>query len=157
MSDLFETSLSSERWSSHERILFARASCLCFGISLLLWSLAPIVVTRVVSGETPDAFSLLLKGVTLLIAGAFIGFYSLIRDKMLWAIWAAFVLACIFLGAGLAASVANGFVASSSFVLFLSALTMVSTWLAIDAVTRERRELIAAVSNQSAPRDNSSA
>lgn len=148
MSDLFETSVSSERWSSHERILFARASCLCFGIALLLWSLAPIVVARIVSGESPDSTALLFNGVTLLIAGAFIGFYSLIREKMLWAIWSAFVLACIFLGAGLAVSFSRGFIASGVFILFLSTLTMISTWLAIDVVTRERREMVAAVSGQ---------
>lgn len=156
MSDLFETTVSTERWSPNERILFARASCLCFGIALLLWSLAPIVVSRLVSGEPPNLNALLLNGTTLLIAGAFIGFYSLIRDRWLWAIWTAFILACVVMGAGLAASFASGFAASGSFILFLSAMTMVSNWLAIDAVTRERREMIAAVLREPPERIRSS-
>lgn len=145
MSRLFDTEMSRSRWTPPERLLFARASCLCFGIGLLLWSLAPLIVARLIRSESPQMNDLLFNGATLLLAGMFIGFYSLIREGPLWPVWSAFVLASIFLGAGLTISVINGFIASSSFVLFLSAMTTLATWMAIDAVQRERREIIAAV------------
>lgn len=145
MSKLFETEMSRSRWTPAERLLFARASCLCFGIGLLFWSLAPLIVTRMLRSDAPPVTDLLLNGATLLLAGLFISFYGLVREGSLWPIWSAFVASSIFLGAGLTISVMNGFAASSSFVLFLSAMTTLATWMAIDAVQRERREIIAAV------------
>lgn len=145
MSKMFDTEMSRSRWTPGERLLFARASCLCFGIGLLLWSLAPLIAVRLIRGETPPIDQLFLNSVTLLIGGLFIGFYGMIREGSLWPIWSAFVVACIFLGSGLTISIMNGFVASSSFVLFLSAMTTLATWMAIDAIQRERREIIAAV------------
>ncbi|MBI5862930.1 MAG: hypothetical protein HZB38_00170 [Planctomycetes bacterium] len=147
MARLFQTSQSDARWSPQERVLFARASCLCFGIGLLLWSLAPIAIARIVSKEPPELGSLLLPSATMLLAGVFIGLYSLIRESQRGWIWMAFVLSCLFMGTGLAYSISSGFLASSSFVLFLSALTTFSTWLAVTALTRERREIIDAVTH----------
>ena len=56
-----------------QRWALARMSCLGLGAALLLWSLAPAVVERILTREAPRAQTLVLSSLTFLVGFAFLG------------------------------------------------------------------------------------
>lgn len=127
-------SKAGRRWSLEHRLLFGQTSCLLFGLGLILWALAPVVVARVISGQPPSVESLALNLVSFLMAVTFIGLHLLIKRRVRWAAWSAFLISCVVVGAGVAVSFATGFHFNSAFLLMLSTVTCFGSWLAIEAI-----------------------
>jgi len=124
-------------WTPEHNILFAHASCLCLGIGMLLWGLAPALVERLITDRAPSLHAFLLNSLVFVLGLAFIGMHVLVRRRIRWAVWAAFLVSATLAAAGLALTTASGFQLSSSFLLLLSMCTCFATWLAIATLTRE--------------------
>lgn len=118
-----------------QRILFAQTCCLCFGLGLLLWGVAPALVARLISGQPPEAAALAMNGLMFVIAFIYITFHTLLRQRILWAAWSAFIISCLFMGSAAAVFAVTGFMMASTFILLLSGVTSFATWLAIDAIS----------------------
>ena len=118
---------------SDQRLLYAHLSCLCLGLALLLWGLAPAIVDRVLTGRSPSFQTLALDSLTILVGLTFIGLHRLIRGGVRWALWTAFIAALVFTTAAVGASVYPGGFRPSLFPLIFAAGTTLTTWLAITA------------------------
>jgi hypothetical protein len=125
-----------DRWSLEHRLLFGQISCLCFGMGLILWGLAPTLMQRILTNEPPSTFDLAVNLACFLVAVLFIGFHLLIKRRVRWAAWAAFLVSCVIVGAGVTVSFGTGFQLNNSFILFLSAATCFASWLAIEAIAK---------------------
>lgn len=125
---------TEKSWSLEHRLMFGQAACLFFGLGLIMWGLAPTMINRVLTGEPPSVASLAVNLMCFLVAVMFIGFHLLIKKRVRWAAWSAFLISCIVLGGGVAISFATGFQFNSSFILLLSVVTCFATWLAIEAI-----------------------
>lgn len=115
-----------------QRRVLARMSCLGLGVALLLWSLAPAVVERILTREAPRAQTLVLSSLTFLVGFAFLGLHALIGRGLRWALWVTFVLALAIATAGVAATIALPASMPGLFSLILAAATATTTWLALD-------------------------
>jgi 4-amino-4-deoxy-L-arabinose transferase-like glycosyltransferase len=114
-----------------QRLVLAYTSCLCLGLALLLWSLARVIVERMLTGASPNRPTIALAGLTLLFGLTFVGLYRLIRRDVRWALWAAFVLALVLALAGIAAIVLAATFKPSIFPLFLAGGAAAAAGLAL--------------------------
>ena len=118
-------------------LTLAHTLCLCLGLALLLWGLAPVLVDRILLGRAPQLQSLLLSSVTFLVGLSFIGLHHLIRRDVRWALWAAFGGALLLTTAAIAVAI----LASrppSIFCLILAGGTTITSWMTLVGV-RERK------------------
>ena len=116
---------------TNHRLLFAQAACLCLGLSMLLWGLAPAIVERALTGRVPGWDSFAIGGGTVFIGLTFIGLHHLIRQRVRWALWAAFVAALALTTLVVGVLMAEAGQRPSLFLLVFAAGTTVTTWLAI--------------------------
>ena len=72
-------------WEPAHNILFAHMACLCLGVGMLLWGIAPALVERLVTGRVPHADRLLPDSLVLMLGVAFVGMHVLVRRGVLWA------------------------------------------------------------------------
>lgn len=112
-------------------LVAAHACCLCLGLALLIWSLAPAVVERVLTGRAPHWTTLAFSSLTFVVGLLFVGFHFFIRGGVRWAMWAAFSLALLLVTAGVAATVTASASTPALFSLVLATGTVVATWLAL--------------------------
>lgn len=122
-------------WQPQHSVLFGQASCLCFGIGLIIWGLAPAIVERIVTGQTPPLHMLVANSASFTLGAIFIGAMMLIRRRIQWAAWVAFAIAVMLAGVGAAFALNSGTQITSTFLLLLSAETSFATWLAIGGLT----------------------
>jgi hypothetical protein len=120
------------------RALLAQACCLSLGIALLLWSLAPAVVERILSNAPPSPQTIVLGSVTFFVGAVFLALYAFIRRGLRWALWAAFLGGLSIATAGVAAAIASPTSMPALFSLVLAGATATTAWLALDA-SRTRR------------------
>ena len=120
-----------QRARSSQRLVFAHASCLCLGLALIMWSVAPALIERVLTGHAPHAQTLAIGSASLLVGLTFLGLHVLIRRAVRWALWAAFGTALAIATAGVTAAMASGSSTPSLFSLILACATVVTTWRAL--------------------------
>jgi hypothetical protein len=110
---------------------------------MILWGFAPAIVERVVSGRTPSLDTFLVNSLLLALGSAFVGLSVLVRRRVRWALWAAFVLSALLTAAGLALITVKGIRLSSTFLPLISGGAGFAGWLAI--ATSPRRPLKSAI------------
>ena len=118
------------------RLLLAQLTCLLLGVGLLLWGMAPALVECIVSGKPQNWADLLANTTVLALGAAFVGLHVLMRRRVRWAAWVAFLLSASVVSVELALATADGMQLSNSFLLLLSGSTSFATWLAIGAFPR---------------------
>lgn len=121
-------------WSPKHSISFAHGSCLCMGIGLVLWGLAPLLIERLVTGKAPHASLLATNGVIFAMGAAFVTFHAYIRAERIWAAWASFALSSLIGGASVAIVISTAGQSASLLMLLLPAQTAIASWLAIGAL-----------------------
>jgi len=126
-------------WEPAHSVLFAHVACLCLGVGMILWGLAPAVVAHLVTRRMPDPDALLVNSLVFMLGVAFLGMHVLVRRGVLWAAWAAFLLSALIAAAGLALLTVTGIRVTSSFLLLLSSCTCFATWLAIATLSHNTR------------------
>lgn len=124
-------------WRPADNILFAHTSCLCLGIGMVIWSAAPLIVQRAVTGMPPSIDALFVNSLVFVLGLAFIGMHVLVRRGVLWAVWTAFLLSAMMAAAGIVLTALTGLQLQNSFMLFLSGWTCLATWLGIATLTRK--------------------
>jgi hypothetical protein len=124
---------------SADNLIFAHSTCLFLGVGLVMWSVAPILIERMVSGMTPSLNHIFSDVAASLLGFAFIGLHVLIRRGVRWAFWMTFGLTAIMTTAGLALTTLHGIQMISTCLLMLSACACYASWLAI--ITRSRRAM----------------
>ena len=113
------------------RLVFAYTSCLCLGLALAFWGLAPPFVERILTGRPPRWEAVTVASVTVLVGLTFIGLQQLIRRRVRWALWTAFVTALLLTTVAVAAMLLASDQRPSLFSLVLAGATTVATWLAL--------------------------
>lgn len=109
-----------------------------FGTALIAWGIAPAVVFKLTSGDTPP-LALLTIGVVYLVLGvSFLLLASLVRPSRGWALWLALTLSSLLLLATLVTELIEGPDASVLFPLLLSLATACASWMALDGLRRIR-------------------
>jgi 4-amino-4-deoxy-L-arabinose transferase-like glycosyltransferase len=135
-------------WQPDHSLLLGQTACLCLGLGLIVWGLAPAVFERIITGHTPPLELLAMNGFVLALGVAYVAMQAFIRRRRRWAAWLAFALSVVLAGCGVAVVLATGMRVANTFLLVISALTAFATWLAIDAISwygrEERRERAAA-------------
>lgn len=126
---------SSSAWQPDHSLLLGQISCLCLGVGLIIWGLAPAVIERVVTGHTPSLDLLATNSLLLALGAVYVLMQVFIRRRRNWAAWFAFTLSVLLAGGGVAIIVATGMRFASTFLLMISAITALATWLAIDAIS----------------------
>jgi hypothetical protein len=114
-----------------QRLVAAHALCLCLGLALLIWSLAPAVVERVLTGHAPHWTTLAFSSLTFVVGLLFVTFHFFIRGGTRWAMWAAFGLALLLASAGIMATMMTSASTPALFSLVLATGTVIATWLAL--------------------------
>mgnify|MGYP000493729813 CR=1 FL=1 len=125
------------RDSTSQRLTFAHTACLCLGLALILWGLAPAAIERIVTGRAPDIHYLLAGSTTMTVGAAFIGLHWLIRRNVRWALWLAFLAASALTAGACAISFIYSPRGVSVFPLIFAGWTMLTSWLAL---AQQRRE-----------------
>ena len=118
-------------------LTLAHTLCLCLGLGLLLWGLAPALVDRVLLGRQPQLQSLLLSSVTFLVGLSFIGLHRLIKRDVRWALWTAFGGALLLTTAAITVAILAPR-QPSIFCLILAGGTTITSWMALVG-DRERK------------------
>jgi hypothetical protein len=98
---------------------------------MLLWGIAPAVVQRAITGRPPDIAAIPFNGLILFGGVVFVVVHLFVRRADRRAIWTAFLLSAILMGAGLALAIRGAACLTSSFLLLFSSCTCFATWLAI--------------------------
>ncbi len=129
-------------WQPEDSLLFAQVSCLCLGVGMLIWGLAPAIVQRLVTGHAPDWDVFFVDSVVLLLGVAFVGLQALVARAVRWAVWTAFAISAMLAAAGLALTTIVGMRLTSSFLVLLSGWNAFACWLAIGALARKATEQI---------------
>ncbi|QOJ15071.1 MAG: hypothetical protein HRU75_10630 [Planctomycetia bacterium] len=112
-------------------IVYAHASCLCLGLALIFWGLAPAIIERIVTSRSPD-WLVMTAGAASIITGAlFVGLHGFIRRGARWAVWTGFVTALVLLGGWFVASMTAPDRFLSVVVPVLAGGTTVATWIAL--------------------------
>ena len=124
----------NRRWSLKQRIDFAHATTVCLGLGLLLLSLAPLLINRMIADVQPDLGDWVTKSATMLLAVTFLTLSVLIRNRWTWAVWTAFIVSTLMVASGIAVNVILGAHSGSAFVLVLSAATCFGSWRAIESI-----------------------
>ena len=127
-------------WRPEHSILWAHTSCLCLGICLVLMGIAPALIDRVVSGDTPELITIAIGSIAFLFGGTFIGLHVLVRHRVYWAAWAAFILAMALCFGAMSAILTTSTLSAAVFLLVLAANVSYANWLAILAIWRHRRQ-----------------
>ncbi len=119
------------RGGSSKCLQFAQLACLCQGLSMLAWGIAPVIIDYLIRGSASIASY--GESVSVLVLGiAFIGLHLLVRHNVRWALWAAYgVSAVLFLTTVAAALVLQTF-GANSFLIVLSFATACACWMALD-------------------------
>jgi Mn2+/Fe2+ NRAMP family transporter len=130
-------------WKPDHSLLLAQTACLCLGTGIVLWGLAPAIVQRLLTGQPPSLATLLPAALALPLGGAFIGMCVLVRRRVRWATWTAFLLSALLAAIGLALTTLAGVRLTSSFVILLSAGTCLATWLALATLAQESSQAAA--------------
>ena len=112
-------------------VIWAHASCLTFGCAMIVWGLAPCVLQRIVSGNTPTTDSLALAAVPTLLGLLLATLALLIRRGVTWALWTSLGLSVSLLIATLGISLWNGSGLQSVFSLLLASCTAGMSGLAL--------------------------
>jgi hypothetical protein len=123
-------------WTHEKRLLAAHTSCLCLGLTLLLWGLAPAFVQRLATGQAPGLGMFISSGFVFVLGGVFISFHVLIRRGVRWSAWSAYFLSVALCGAGIALAFSRAPAMSGTAVLVLSGCSTLFTWLALSAWPR---------------------
>lgn len=126
-------------------ILLTHTACLCLGIGMILWGLAPTLVNWIVSGRVPDLSTFPIKDPLLALGCAFLGLSLLVRRRIRSSLWVTFLLSALLTAGGLALITVNGIRLSSTFLPLVSGGTCFAGWLAI--ATSPRRPLKTAIRN----------
>lgn len=123
------------RTSSH--FLFARLSALFLGVGMVVWSVTPALIERLVSAYTPSPSQIFSQLSVCVLGFAFIGLNVLIRRGVTWALWATCGITAVICAAGLALITVHGVRTISSCLLMLSGCACCASWLAIVARSRQ--------------------
>jgi hypothetical protein len=121
------------------RARWAQLTSLVFGIALLVWGLAPTVVARIVTGQSPSLAIFGLGALVMLLGVCYLGLSVLITRGVGWALWTALGLAVALAAGNLAITYLAGR-SLSVFPLLLAGATAGTCWWALDA----RRGAVAA-------------
>jgi hypothetical protein len=113
------------------RARWAQLTSLVFGIALLVWGLAPTVVSRLVTGEAPTLANFGLGALVMLLGVCFLGLSVLIARGVGWALWTALWLAMVLAAGNLALTYLAGRT-PSVFPLLLAGATAGTCWWALD-------------------------
>ena len=122
-------------------IVMAHVTCLFLGVGMLFWGIAPAVIQRLLTGQSPSVRLLLMNGTIFVLGVAFIGMHVLVRRRVVWAIWSAFTASAFLSAAGFAMVTISKVHVGSSFLLLLAACCCFTSWLAIAHVSRARTNL----------------
>jgi hypothetical protein len=110
----------------------AYVSCLCMGVACLAWGLAPAVVERIITGNTPRPELLAAGGLTAAVGAVFFGLHFFVRRSCNWALWAALSVAVVMFGFSIPTVFAHSAGAvSSTFLPMLAACVAATNWLAL--------------------------
>ena len=118
----------------------AQASCLVFGLGLVVWGLAPALVQRFSTGTTPTLDSLAAGSLSMLVGLGFIALAVLISRQLHWALWAALLASAALLVGGLAVTAILRSGGLAMFPVLFAGCTGLTSWLAIE--TRRAAELV---------------
>ncbi|MBN2445632.1 MAG: hypothetical protein JXO22_02830 [Phycisphaerae bacterium] len=113
-----------------------RFSCLMLGAALAVWGVAPALMHRLITGQTPTLGVLGFGSASLAIGAMYLGLYLLIRQGARYAVWLALILGALLLLADLGLWMTLGARYVSGFVLLLAGAvvaTAVLTLVAPDA------------------------
>ncbi len=117
-----------------QRINLSQASCLCLGIALVMWGLAPVILDRVVTRDAPRGQALVVSSFTVLIGFVFIGLQLLIRRRIRWAMWTAFAGSLMLCTLATVLAMAPLAVRPGLFAIVLPGATTVTSWMALNEV-----------------------
>jgi len=120
-------------WTPACSVLTAHISCLCLGLALVVWGLAPTVVQRLATHCPLPLSALALQSMVFALGGSFIAAHVLIRRGVLWGVWLGYLLSVLLCGAGIALALTHARGTSAFSVLLLSGCTACFTWLALVA------------------------
>lgn len=123
-------------WHPNDSVLWAQVSNLVFGISLLVWGVGPALMQRVIGSQSPTATHLLVECISLITGSVFVALYLLVRRRVRWAVWAAFVLALLMTVVGFTGAVVTA-QSASLFIPVLAAVAAFANWLGIDTLYRQ--------------------
>lgn len=129
-------------WKPRHGIVLAHSCCLCLGLGLMFWGLAPAVIERIISGEPPDLLMLGMGSASLLLGITFIGLHLLIRKGARWALWAAYLVSLGLVAMAFAITVFSATRMGSLFLLLLSSWTAFAAWLALRAGAPGEKETL---------------
>lgn len=119
-------------------LMFAQTSCLCLGLGLALWGIAPLIAAKLLTGKLPETALLALNALVLLSGVVFIGLPVLIGQRRRWAAWAGFTFAAILTTGGfIVIGFSGGGGLYSGFMLLLTGWTSFACWLAIGALSND--------------------
>ena len=111
----------------------AQITSLVFGISLLVWGLAPAIVQRLVSGKTPTFGAYAMGACAIALGLCFMVLAICVGRGALWAIWATLCVSVLLLFAALATAFLSTTGPLSLYPVLLSACTAGTSWLALVA------------------------
>ncbi|GEM_PF-7060107 len=117
--------------TSYAALALAQLSCLAFGLGLMAWAITPLLIQRLVGRQPPQARTLAMSAIALLLGLAYLGLGLLIRRKVRWAIQA-----CVGVSLSLLVIIAAPFLLGKvrelpAFSTLLAASTMLTGWLAL--------------------------
>ncbi|MFH1747599.1 MAG: hypothetical protein ABIG44_11205 [Planctomycetota bacterium] len=121
-----------------ERLVIANITCICLGLALLIWGLAPALIERILTGRAPHAQSLLLGSTTIILGAIFISLYWPIRQGRRWALWAAFWLALMIVTVATISGIIWHSQGTTLFSLVLAGVTAITTWIALTPWVKTR-------------------
>lgn len=123
-------------WKPEHSIVYAQACCLCLGFALLVWAVAPMVVERMVTGDPPRWQTIASNGVVIWLGVTYLVLNQMVRRRIRWAAWIAFLLALLICSLSVAMALFGDTQGVASFLIVLSACTSVANWFAITVLTR---------------------
>lgn len=113
-----------------QSLQWTQATCVFFGLGMLLWGLAPAVITRAVTGQLPMR-SIEVGGISLFLGTLFIALGAVAGRNVGWAIWTALGISIVLCLGNLALLMLGGDSQPSIFPALMAACTAGTSWLAL--------------------------
>lgn len=145
------TSTAPRKWTARNSIVLAQTTCICLGAGMALWGMSPVLIERLVTGRAPETPLISVNGVMMLVGVIFIVLQYLFSQGRRWAMWSAFVLACLLAGAGVALVFAGHPRLASSFSVLLTGWTVFATWLGLGAMAQRHADSVEPSPEANAP------
>jgi len=128
----------AERRPRPATIALAATGCLCLGVGLLVWGLAPCLIQKLGSGRLPGLETIRLDALVFALGVAFVGLHTLVGQQVRWAVWTALLLSAVLSASGLAFTTLGGLRMTGLLLVLLSAWACVGTWLTLFSLPRDR-------------------